>query len=291
MKTITLYWMAMTVTLPALVACNSSSGSNSEAPSIKQVHPMVYIEPFDLEDEIDMHLSFHVVVEDPDGYSDIAEATVRFPTGQSYDIDLTERLYERNGETGFSASFSLVDVAAGANGKELLMTGYEVTLIDKRGQSDTQAVDLLGFDGVEVPLGAYLVHPDDYPVSSGGDYIEGMTRPFASSTSITVDSTGIGIDVYINDERAYDLTFAFYDMNDDYIGQAVIVGSENLTLSGMGSYSIPFADIHFNEGYSQSDISQVRLYSGDKSVHQSGFSAYQSQQLAMSIKYDVPAPE
>lgn len=287
MKTTIPLYLTLATALPVLFACNSSGGVDNEAPTIELVHPMVIVQPFDVDDEIEMDLRMLVVVNDLNGFSDLDTATISFPAGQSYDIDLSERLFEHNGETGFIASFSLADVAAGSNGKELLMTGYKVTLTDMAGLSDEESVDLLGFDGVEVPMGTYLVHPDDFPVSSGGDYIEGMAMPTVDSSSITVNSSTVSLDITIDDSRAYDLTINLYDANDDLIARTYITGPENLTLSGKGSYSIPVADFDFEEGHNINDATKLRVYVGDEGLYKSGFTAGVSHQLGESIKYSL----
>jgi len=273
--------------IPLLVACNSSGGGDNSDPSIVLVHPSVTIEPFDINDEIEMDLRVFVVVDDPDGYSDIQSATVRFPGGQSYDIDLTERLYEHNGQTGFNANFGLYDVPEGSNGKELLMTGYSLTLTDKGGLSDEVEFDLLGIDGATVPMGAYLVHPDDYPVSSGGDYVEGIRRPIVGYNSIAVSTTDISMDISINDDRAFDLTIQLYDVSDDFIARVYITGPENLTLEGEASYSIPLDDFSFIEGKGISDIDAVKVFTGDEGLYKTGFTAGVSHNLAESLMYSL----
>lgn len=283
MKTIILNLLSIVSCVPILVACNASGGgSPNEPPSIENVHTSVIMEPSDPDDKVDMHLSFQVAVDDPNGKANLDKATITFPAGQSYDIDLSSVVFEGDGTYRFNTYFGMNHVEAIDGNKMIPMTGYRIKILDHGGLAVEQEVALQGFDGATVQPDTYLVHPDDYPVASGGGFveIEGMHIPTPHSASIS--GSTVSVDVTIDDDRAYDLTFMFYSSDDVYVGQAFIFGTENLELSGNATYTIPESDIKFEDNYSIESIAKLRVYSGDEGLHQSGDFAKTSQQLGMS---------
>ena len=272
----------------SLVACQPGGGSGSNSgPQVESFHTQVITFTSD-DSAMDMDLRIRFEVSDPDGFDDLNTAILFFPNGENYNISIPDRKSESNGEYYFYTYFNLTDFPLVDGQRQFPMTDYSVLIQDFSGNKTTYDFSLLDAQGVTVPDGTLMVHPNDFSAAggSGGDYRSAMGIPVINDVVFTSDT--VDVTLTVEDERTKELEFFFEDQEGETVAYFWEKNATNINTSGTKTYSIPIGELHFHEGYSSTDeIDSLIVAADDNGKFKEGAFQYASQLVAQSPSYPI----
>jgi hypothetical protein len=248
-------WIVKALALmPLLIlqGCGPGGGGSNEAPKIIDIQTFVHAYS-EHEADTNMTMTAYFHVEDANGIDDIDYARVTFPSGTSYKLSATNRLFERNGAYYMRGHFYMLSTG-GAGEQSFPMHGYKVELVDKTESSASRIFSVTKEGGAIAPTGNRIVHPDSYNASLQ-NAIPAFSLPIVHE--VTVYSDGVLIDAEVTDTRTGEIEFYFLDQDQDSFGVRLLVDTSVMTIPGRQVYSIPANLIDFDQGFDLSDINYV----------------------------------
>ncbi len=182
---------------------------------------------------------------------DISDIIVWYPDGSNANVDFFQSTWLQPNLGGMTLKYQ--GFVATDSLKQIPMTGYCISIIDKNGNAHRQEFNLEMPDGSEPVDGTVMVNAADYSlVSGGGVFLKSLA--LAEVTNFTVTPTEVSVSVSLNDNRITELELKFWNAQGSRAAAYNIYDISNITPNGIQIYTLSIDDLEFEPGNTISDI-------------------------------------